>query len=436
MAANSRRGLERYTALVGLVFLVLLIVGTEPFPLAYGGNARAEGDPVRQVSMSLLLVALLPVLLVRLRRVGRLLWREAWLVSAMAWAGTSALWAISPSISIRRTLGSMVIFLICVTLATLRTKTLMRLLLAATGFIVAINWAGVLVLPERAISMDGFWEGVHTTKNGAGYIMAIAAILWLCAAMVHKSRLALGGGLLAVVFLVMTGSKTSIALCALCLLFALAVGRITGGQDRAKSVSVILPLLGMLVAIGLLYGLYQAWLHTLEGEDITLTGRTEIWAYVWRGFLERPLGGWGYGSYWGIGEASPNLREGSGIARVTQAHNGYLDLLATIGLVGLGLTLLGFSNAFSALVSPERALDTPHDRAAVIGFSAIILFMLLHNITESSLLQGLHPVWSLAMICLIGLRAIHDPQRRSSPAKAAVRGRGSSISTPVRASPR
>src|SRR5690606_27548862 len=187
MAANSRWGLERYTALVGLVFLVLLIVGTEPFPLAYGGNARAEGDPVRQVSMSLLLVALVPVLLVRLRRVGRLLWREFWLVSAMAWAGTSALWAISPPISIRRTLGSMVIFLICVTLATLRTKTLMRLLLAATGFIVAINWAGVLVLPERAISMDGFWEGVHTTKNGAGYIMAIAAILWLCAAMVHKS---------------------------------------------------------------------------------------------------------------------------------------------------------------------------------------------------------------------------------------------------------
>src|SRR3546814_8024133 len=48
--------------------------------------------------------------------------------------------------------------------------------------------------------------------------------------------------------------------------------------------------------------------------------------------------GVGYGSFWAIGADSPNLHYNVDlVTAVGQAHNGYLDVAATIGMVGLGL---------------------------------------------------------------------------------------------------
>ena len=71
--------------------------------------------------------------------------------------------------------------------------------------------------------------------------------------------------------------------------------------------------------------------------DATLTGRTTIWRYVlWR-WEESPYLGQGYGALWQVGpQVEAYLRH----AEVTgwlmnEAHNGYLDVLAQTGIIGL-----------------------------------------------------------------------------------------------------
>ena len=60
------------------------------------------------------------------------------------------------------------------------------------------------------------------------------------------------------------------------------------------------------VAGGLAGGLFlflpDVFLEFL-GKDPTLTGRSELWAYVWKDIDLRPLLGWGYAAFWSVNKS-------------------------------------------------------------------------------------------------------------------------------------
>lgn len=71
-----------------------------------------------------------------------------------------------------------------------------------------------------------------------------------------------------------------------------------------------------------------------DAESRMGSSRKEVWKLTWRMFAAHPILGVGMGGYWA---AVPAAHDASGIMTPQEAHNDYLELLASGGLVGLAI---------------------------------------------------------------------------------------------------
>ena len=111
--------------------------------------------------------------------------------------------------------------------------------------------------------------------------------------------------------------------------------------------------------------------HFLEliGKDPTLTGRTEIWAYIIKDIWMKPLLGWGYHVFWL--ETNPAALEISEAVHwvVSTAHNGLLELLLDVGVFGAALF------AFILIRTIEAGCSvSPHSRAGPSDIDNLLLY--------------------------------------------------------------
>lgn len=107
------------------------------------------------------------------------------------------------------------------------------------------------------------------------------------------------------------------------------------------------------------------------GRDITLTGRTRIWSALVPYAQEKIFYGHGFGGFW-----TTSLRDQIAVA----AHNGYLDTILNLGLIGLIL----FSFFFISFIL--KCYETADDVWDVsLLFLSMIFMFLVHNIAETSL---------------------------------------------------
>jgi O-antigen ligase len=76
-----------------------------------------------------------------------------------------------------------------------------------------------------------------------------------------------------------------------------------------------------------------------SGRDLTFTGRTDIWKGVLSEASDHPIAGTGYGAFW-TGNRLARLYTMPGIYGVKQAHNGYIETYANLGILGLIILIL------------------------------------------------------------------------------------------------
>ena len=94
------------------------------------------------------------------------------------------------------------------------------------------------------------------------------------------------------------------------------------------------------------------------------------------------------------------------VSRVYSAHNGYLETTATIGVVGLALTVVATILApFARLLAPVR--QVPYMRALLVGW---LVFAVVNNLVESTLLATGTALWTTQLIVL----AILQTERRTA----------------------
>jgi exopolysaccharide production protein ExoQ len=114
--------------------------------------------------------------------------------------------------------------------------------------------------------------------------------------------------------------------------------------------------------------------------DPTFTGRTDIWAFAFDRIAERPLLGYGFHSFWQIGDASPALHAPPGFIQVApNGHNGYVDLMLQVGFAGFGLfllLLLGVAGRISRLIDAKPWFG--------LFCTSLLVFVILHNLLEST----------------------------------------------------
>ncbi|HEX8290802.1 MAG TPA: O-antigen ligase family protein [Pyrinomonadaceae bacterium] len=144
---------------------------------------------------------------------------------------------------------------------------------------------------------------------------------------------------------------------------------------------------------------------TAGATDATRSGRKDIWAATWASFAEHPLFGVGFGGYW---VAVSGRHEGSGGLVPQQAHNDYLEVLASGGLVGAAV-VFAFLLLLVRRSVPRLREGSPFARAACLGALTGLCGVAVHSLFEF----GLHvPSNAFASLALAAAAAAAQPRKR------------------------
>jgi len=135
--------------------------------------------------------------------------------------------------------------------------------------------------------------------------------------------------------------------------------------------------------------------------------RNEIWKATWRMFVAHPVLGIGMGGYWA---AIPAFHDASGTMTPQEAHNDYLELLASGGLVGLALGAW-FAAVVIRRTRENMAVANRFRRAACLGAAIGIAGVAVHSLVDF----GLHTIVNALVFTTLIVIATSKPQWGSEP---------------------
>lgn len=326
----------------------------------------------------------------------------AWpLLLLLAYCLLSVAWSDYPEFTVRRAAG-LIISAYCLLIALTyidQPKRAVQIFYLAFWAALFVNLA-VLPLPV-AFDEFGFFRGAVGNKNSFGSIAAAAVLFgigigpWLESGWSKLLRWLFLGAWIGV--LILSVSKTSIALVvavpAVFLLLAAASHVLRIGLGTAG-----LWILALATTAGVIaYGVLGYSPIDLVLPDTTFNERTPIWAFMAHEIGDNWLLGAGFGAFWGVGYEARNLSSiYSYIQLINQSHNGYIDVVAALGVIGLALLFINLAYA-------ARASETWRARDPILFrfFWLLFIYVLLHNTMESSFLVPFNAVWHLTLFALL-----------------------------------
>ncbi|HEX4871870.1 MAG TPA: O-antigen ligase family protein [Nevskiaceae bacterium] len=399
----------QFRGLLALLLTYLLLLAVIPPNFEFGRYAAAEDLTAMAEGSFWGKVQFLPVLMIGAAIV---LWRYQLavfmvpslnlpLVALLLWCLTSMLWSVDPAATLRRSVKIIGFFALfwALCLAAWHPRRFENLVRGAASLLLLASLGLVLVKPAWGVTdyveHAGLWRGIMQNKNTLGNVSALTLIVWVQAWAARR--------------LPLRWTLPGIGLCLLCLLGARSTTAILCGGLGSLIVIALLraPLdlrgrwLGvwMIAVIGVVLPIWfvAVFLGTpsvtgvigpiagLFGKDATLTGRSDIWVLVLDYWRDHALLGSGYGSFWlGLKGPSGVIAEELGWIPF-QAHNGYIDILNELGLVGLILLAAWFLVHLQGLREVHR-FDPP---VAALHL-ALFVYALIYNISESVWLRPLN----------------------------------------------
>ena len=398
-----------------LVAFLLIWLTARPFPDLSNTKAlesAAGGNPVGQVIM-LLLTGTLAVFAYANRLHLVLKAATPILILVFLWFACSAVLSLYPALAARRlVLAALVIFQATVFLLLPQDRThFARLLAAGSLTVLLLCYAGVIFAPEHSIhqisdiaepQLAGNWRGFFAHKNGAGAGMGILIIFGIY---VFRACSGVLGSLivaLAAVFLVFTESKSPLTLLPLALVISVVFVRLRRPVAKFITALIVPAIIAVLTIGSVQFDAINALVGKLTS-DPSFTGRNDIWEFTLAHIAQRPIFGFGYQAFWRTSELvnSWTYLESWGY-RASDAHNGYLDIALTTGLVGLVLAL-GWI-VVQPVLDQVRTPPVSVDPALNMMFVQTWLFALYLSGFESELFSNGSIVWFMAAASIIGLR--------------------------------
>lgn len=323
--------------------------------------------------------------------------REKWLWILLGIALASTFWSDVPGTTLR---GS--VFLAQITsfgvyfAARYSLKEQLRLLAATFSIVVLLSIAIALALPDYGVMTSqeggvhaGAWRGIYIHKNGLGRMMVLSALVFLLSTSSSPNRwIAWSGFILSIAIIVLSTSKTALAILFTSIALLPFYKALRWRSSLAGCFAIVTVLVGGSVAV-LLASNAEAILGVF-GRDLTLTGRTDLWVAVLDKIGERPWLGYGYGGFWRSWEGESAQVLSTVRWAAPHSHNGFLDLWLDLGLLGLLTFALGFLAVCWRSVICLRLIRTSEGLLPI----AYLTFLLLANLTESSLLRQ-NSLWIL-----------------------------------------
>jgi exopolysaccharide production protein ExoQ len=317
----------------------------------------------------------------------RISWRHPliWFCAAyIGWCVASMLWTTDGAQTVRK-LGILALMLIGAFGAASRfdlDDLLAIVMLALAGLI------GVGFLAELGLGMFRPWRSDYRFAgtchpNDQAVQCALLALAAAGAAWMKRDRPWLRRLLVAAGLIGLALSKSRTTLLALVIAAALAAVLSARGLQRWLVLSVgvaALSLAGIAANFVSVTDLDQTFDVASMGrrENVSsLTGRLPLWNELWKSAEKRPLAGHGYGGFWG----EKNVLKYSAIFawHIPHAHNGYLDLMLAVGVIGAALYVAWV--VATGVVAGAR-FETWRDSGDLFVV-CLLAFSLIHAVTES-----------------------------------------------------
>ncbi|MEN3157067.1 O-antigen ligase [Alkalimonas sp. NCh-2] len=398
--------------LLGLL-LAFAFVGLSPFSTNSGLEIElgdtGGGSFIRQLVFISFFAGSLTIFL-RNQRISELK-KIPLLLIFMGWCFLSVFWADHPDISIRR------VVLLLITVSTIfmliSCMTLDQTIMCVTrvlAVLVVISLIAIPILPGAVhtgaelfdTGLEGNWKGIFIHKNHAGPALVVAISLFLYQYYHKKSYVWLVLILLAFIFLIFTKSKTSAAL----LIPSLAFGYFIYKTLHIKSFSNVVGISYVVILLSIFLlrePIINGFVSILDNPE-AFTGRATIWDIILRAIQDHFWLGIGYGSVWSVGEDMLVVEYAFGwvdwVFTLTHAHNGYLEVLISLGIIGLSLCVFTFViMPFFKAVSLSRTTVHPF----MFLFFSSFLFFTLHNMLETDFLNATDGRWFLILIFYFSL---------------------------------
>lgn len=401
---NNKSEIFRYFEFIFSV-LSLIYLSQAIIPLFLTGGAN-EGDGVDISSIDLSINA----------KLGLLFYLVTFVLLGMRWKRTltifssnlllsillvivcfSYFWSINPDQTMRFSVyavGTTGIGLYLATRYTLAEQ--MRILTWTYGILLILSLLFAVAIPQYGI-MTGVHEsalrGVFTHKNQFGAFMAPGGVIFLLNALRSDRHSWFYWSLLVLncAAMVMSQSLTALAtfttMLTLCLIYRIFRWRYEVMVSAILAVT-IMCFVGLIIVAGYIGS--DSLLNSL-GRDMTLSGRTYIWQYVWDQIQLRPWFGYGLSAFWnGYDGPSGYVQLAMRIA-IIYAHNGFLDIWLSIGLVGFSVFVIGFFSTTAQSLALLRKTNSP------AGFWPLLFltYILLSNLTEGTISNFNSSYWAI-----------------------------------------
>jgi exopolysaccharide production protein ExoQ len=385
-------------------------------------SADSEGNPLTYLLSSTIFLVTLVLLLRRPRTFWRASGADGALVLLLALTLTSALWSAAPELAFRRAvvLVGSALFGLYLHVRYSREQQL-RLVGAALAVGIILSLLTVLGFFGSTVKEV---TGVFGNKNSLGRMAALAALVFLFLARSGPRRW-IPWSLIGLSILLITVAGSATALVVVVTLVSLLPLFKTLKRDARPAV-VLACIAVLVVGAGLM--LLAPTLDALAGvvgRNATLTGRVPLWAVLIQMISERPWLGYGYETFWLTGlPFRLVVDEGAGWT-APNAHNGFLEVALSLGLVGLFLYLLILGRGVKRAV---RVLRVEHGPLALWPL-VYVGFQILYNVTESTSLPRLSLCWVLFVTTLLEVSPRED--RETLAARIAARRGGPHLVPPL-----
>jgi O-antigen ligase len=282
---------------------------------------------------------------------------------------------------------------------------------------------------SRLLPEQGFGQFIN--KNHFAFLVEIALGLIIGLAFMRRGRhdrilVYLSPLLLLGAAIILSRSRGGLLAVAAQIIFAALVfvnSRAIGRRDRlnekrwrrwARSLSVTA------VAVGVLLVIIVAGVVWLGGDQLTtgvetataeMTGgdqsemheavnRRDIWRAGWLMFKAHPIAGAGLGGFWA---EVPVYHSASGVSTPQQAHNDYLELLASGGLLGASLFVWFAAELIRQAWQSVKAIEGLQ-RAVVLGAIISLVGLAVHSLVDFGLHVTINAVGFVILLGILSLK--------------------------------
>ncbi|MDY6939123.1 MAG: O-antigen ligase family protein [Cyanobacteriota bacterium] len=330
--------------------------------------------------------------------------------------GFSVFWSDLPSFTLRASLTLISVSTLAAHIARKYTwAQIVTLLRWSTGIIAGLSLIYSMAVPAVGVVGKG-WRGVLSHPNPLGALMSLNAVLWYVWAANHPKQRVPSVLMVLISLLVMQNTNSAGAKVTLVVLFgALLMLRFLKrlSFQWAYAIIVIFMAISIGTTIIVTENLEYIVVDVLE-KDMTLTGRVPLWTRtIDKVMQDRPVLGYGFYGFWQDwrGEDNPAYEvaaDGYGWV-ATHAHNGFIDLLADLGFVGLFLFIASFLLGIGLSIKYMSQTREPES----VFHPIIMLLLLIVNNTQSELL-GIHHIWFYYVLSTVRLAIDTLGQKSSS----------------------